>query len=79
MVHSGAHHRASGRSNLDQIGLTVGILTKLIVVLALIMFITGQFTRDKQVRAKRRQNLTNMLLILLICMVGFLIITSLKQ
>ncbi|WP_170283801.1 hypothetical protein [Pseudodesulfovibrio senegalensis] len=57
----------------------MGILTKIIAVLALVLFITGQFTRDKQKRAKRRQNLTNMLLVLLILMVAFLIVTSLKQ
>ncbi len=57
----------------------MGILTKVIVALALILFITGQFTRDKEKRAKQRRNLTNMLLVMLILMVGFLIVTSLKH
>jgi ACR3 family arsenite efflux pump ArsB len=38
------------------------MLIKVIIILLLIMFLTGQFTRSREVRIRRRQNITNLLL-----------------
>lgn len=40
----------------------MGMLIKVIIILLLIMFLTGQFTRSREVRIRRRQNITNLLL-----------------
>ncbi|GEM_PF-1187176 len=57
----------------------MGLLTKLIVILVLILFIAGQFTRDKVKRARSRQNLTNILLGILIFMVALMIINQFRN
>ncbi|WP_187170498.1 hypothetical protein [Salidesulfovibrio onnuriiensis] len=56
----------------------MGILLKLIIILVLVLFLAGQFTRDKAKRARSRQNLTNGLLVVLILMVAFMIINQLR-
>lgn len=56
----------------------MGILFKLIIILVLILFIAGHFTRDKAKRARSRQNLTNALLAVLIVMVAVMLINQFR-
>lgn len=68
-------HGPSGRHHLDT-GVGVGILTKFIIILVLIQFITGQITSSKSKRAANRQKTTNILLVILIITVAMSIVTS---
>lgn len=54
----------------------MGLLTKVIVILVLVLFITGQFTRSKAKRMERRAKLTNLLLAVLIFMVAVSLVTQ---
>ena len=54
----------------------MGILFKLIIVLGLVFLIASQFTRSKAERVKRRDKLTNILLIILIVMLGLSILSN---
>lgn len=56
----------------------MGVLFKLIIILVLVLFIAGQFTRDKAKRVRTRQNLTNALLLVIIVMMAFLLVNQLK-
>lgn len=40
----------------------MGLLTKVLIILAAILFLTGQFTRNKDKRIRQRQKITNLLL-----------------
>lgn len=40
----------------------MGLLTKVLIILAAILFLTGQFTRSKEKRIRQRQKITNLLL-----------------
>jgi EamA domain-containing membrane protein RarD len=57
----------------------MGMLTKVIVILLLILFITGQFTRSKEKRARRRQNITNLLLAVLVAVMLFTFIHTIVR
>ncbi|WP_157054972.1 hypothetical protein [Salidesulfovibrio brasiliensis] len=37
----------------------MGLLTKVLIILAAILFLTGQFTRNKDKRIRQRQKITN--------------------
>ncbi|XXJ18274.1 hypothetical protein ACR42D_01690 [Desulfovibrio caledoniensis] len=55
----------------------MGTLVKLIIILGLVFLIVGQFTRSKAERVKRRDKMTNILLVVVIIMLGLTILTNL--